>query len=183
MNEHVVLVDEKNNPTGQADKYLVHSGDTPLHRGFSLFLFNQKGELLLQKRAASKKTWPNVWSNSVCGHPASGESTQDAAKRRAMYELGIAIKSSDIHVILEDYRYSYEHQGVVENEICPVMVAFGEFEPKPNPLEVADTRWVGWQDFLDEIQTPNQYSEWCQEEAQLLQANQQFNRLFTGHTT
>lgn len=183
MREHVVLVDEKNNPTGQADKYLVHSSNTPLHRGFSLFLFNQHGQLLLQKRAAIKKTWPNVWSNSVCGHPASGESVAEAARRRAAYELNIALDPKNIHVILSDYRYSYEHQGIVENEICPVMVAFGDFKPQPNPDEVADTRWVNWQDFLSEIKKPNHYSQWCQEEAQLLDANIEFNKLFSSHTT
>ena len=64
MKEEVVLVDENNNPVGAMPKSAVHGKDTPLHRGFSVFLFNKKGELLLQQRALSKITWPGIWSNS-----------------------------------------------------------------------------------------------------------------------
>lgn len=182
MNEHVVLVDEQNNKLGLADKYEVHTDKTPLHRAFSLFLFNQSGELLLQQRAASKKTWPNIWSNSVCGHPADGESFKAAAIRRADYELGIEIGQNELHIILPEYRYRYEHDGVVENEFCPVLVGFGNFKPTPNPSEVRSTRFVGWTDFLKEISKPNQYSEWCQEEATLLSNNPNFNKLYNEQT-
>lgn len=181
MNEHVVLVDEQNNKLGLADKYEVHTHQTPLHRAFSLFMFNTNGELLLQQRADSKKTWPNVWSNSVCGHPADGESFEAAAKRRADYELGIELGVSDIHMILPDYRYRYEHLGVVENEFCPVLVAFGKYIPSPNPNEVQAVRWVRWAEFLNELSKPNKYSEWCQEEAELLSKNDVFNKLYADH--
>ena len=183
MTEHVVLVDEHNRPIGLEDKYKVHTKDTPLHRGFSLFLFNNQGELLLQKRAATKKTWPGVWSNSVCGHPAQDETAQQAAIRRAKYELGIELKPKQIEVILQDYRYRYEHRKVVENEFCPVMVAAGDFVPVANPAEVADTRWVGWQEFLGEIAKPNRYSEWCQEEAKLLNQDPKFRKMMASQTT
>ena len=178
MKEHVVLVDEDNNKIGLEDKYKVHTGETPLHRGFSLFMFNKNGELLLQQRSDSKITWPSVWSNSVCGHPADGETPEEAAKRRAKFELGIHLELSDIRVILPDYQYRYEHKGVVENEICPVMVAIGDFSPKPNPDEVRSTRWVKWADFLEEIISPNEYSDWCQEEAKLLNKHPEFKKLF-----
>jgi len=181
MNEHVVLVDKDNNKLGLEDKYKVHTGDTPLHRGFSLFMFNKKGELLLQQRSDSKITWPGVWSNSACGHPADEETPESAAKRRAMFELGIDVDQSDIHVILPNYQYKYEHKGVVENEICPVMVAFGEFKPEPNPDEVKSTRWIGWKDFLSELSKPNEYSEWCQEESGLLGKNEEFNYLYNQY--
>lgn len=182
MNEHVVLVDENNQPIGVEDKYKVHTKDTPLHRGFSLFLFNSSGELLLQQRAATKKTWPGVWSNSVCGHPANGETDQQAAARRAKFELGIELAPSQIYVVLQDYHYRYEHQRVVENEFCPVMLAFGDFIVKPNPDEVKNTRWIGWGSFLDEISAPNKYSEWCQEEARLLSDNKLFLDLYRNNT-
>jgi isopentenyl-diphosphate delta-isomerase len=177
MNEHVVLVDESNNPIGTADKYEVHGADTPLHRGFSLFIINSRGHLLLQRRSRHKKTWPSVWSNSVCGHPATNESAQEAAVRRARHELGIELDKALIKLILPEYRYKYSHHGVVENEICPVMVAFLDVAPQPNPLEVADTRLVGWQKFIEEIRLPNKYSEWCQEEALLLDSNFIFREL------
>lgn len=178
MNEQVVLVNDDNTKLGLADKYDVHTGDTQLHRGFSLFIFNSKGELLLQKRSAHKKTWPNVWSNSACGHPADDEPVEAAAKRRAMFELGLDIPLDDIKVIISDYRYRYEHLGIVENEICPVMVAFGDYLPSPNPDEVADVRWESWEDFKAELKKPNSYSEWCQEEVGLIQNNELFLKLY-----
>lgn len=183
MNEQVVLVDTKNNKLGLADKHTVHTSNTPLHRAFSLFLFNTQGELLLQQRASSKKTWPNIWSNSVCGHPADGETFQAAAIRRAQYELGITLHINDLSIVLPEYRYRYEHLGVVEHEFCPVLVAFGNYQPTPNPKEVKATRFVKWTDFLKEISQPNSYSEWCQEEAELLSKNTKFNNLYHAQTT
>lgn len=182
MNERVVLIDSHNRPIGTADKYKVHSGDTPLHRGFSLFIINSKGQLLLQKRSRYKKTWPNVWSNSVCGHPAKGETPRQAAIRRAKYELGVILRPNQVKLLIKDYRYRFEHLGVVENEICPVMVAFVDVHPIPNPLEVAAVRLTGWDDFVAEIAGPNSYSEWCQEETKLLNKNFIFRHLMKEHT-
>jgi isopentenyl-diphosphate delta-isomerase len=83
---------------------------------------------------------------------------------------------------LPNYRYRYEHKGVVENEICPVMVAFGDYKFNPNTDEVKDTHFVKWDNFLEEISKPNDYSEWCQEEAKLLNRNPEFKKLFSEHT-
>ncbi len=164
--EEVVLVDEQNNVLGTTNKSDVHGAKTPLHRGFSLFLFNGKGEVLLQQRSATKQTWPLVWSNSVCGHPGNGESNIDAAARRLLHELGM--KAAKIEEVAE-YRYTFVRDGVMENEICPILVGFTEDEPKPNPSEVAATRWVKWEEFLKEIkERPGTYSEWCEEEARIL---------------
>ncbi|MBI5465568.1 isopentenyl-diphosphate Delta-isomerase, partial [Candidatus Gottesmanbacteria bacterium] len=90
--ELVVLVDEENRQIGTADKDGIHTQSTPLHRGFSLFLFNSKNELLLTQRALNKQTFPGVWTNTVCGHPGPGESNVDAARRRLYKELGIKYK-------------------------------------------------------------------------------------------
>lgn len=180
--EKVVLIDEFNNKLGLEDKYKVHTGNTPLHRGFSLFIFNKKGELLLQRRSNKKIAWPNIWSNTVCGHPGDGEGVVAAAKRRAKFELGIDIELKDIHLILDNYRYRYEHKGIVENEICPVMVSFGEYQIRPNPDEVRDTRYIKWKDFLKEISVDNNYSEWCQEESRLLNDRPDFKKLFIEYT-
>ena len=181
MNEHVVLVDEQNNRLGLEDKYRVHTADTPLHRGFSLFIINKQGELLLQQRSDSKIAWPGVWSNSGCGHPADGETPQEAAKRRAKFELGIDIDLDSIYLILPKYQYKFEHKGIVENEICPVMAVFGEFEPKPNPDEVKDTRWIEWPKFMEEIKKPNKYSQWCQQEAALISTSEVFTSIFEAY--
>lgn len=175
--EGVVLVDDDNNVLGTAPKSSVHGATTPLHRGFSLFLFNKKGELLLQQRSHTKKTWPLVWSNSACGHPAVNESNVDAAKRRLGYELGMsAMRLEEI----APYRYTFVRDGVMENEICPILVGFVDEEPVPNKDEVEAVRWVAWREFLKEIEArPGTYSEWCEEEARILAANPRFQEMFT----
>ena len=167
MNDYVVLITEENKPLGTMDKLEAHSSHTPLHRGFSLFLFNKKNELLLQRRSLKKKTWPGVWSNSVCGHPMVEESVIDAAKRRLSFELGM--QADSIQIVLPDYRYRVEKDGIVENEICPVMIGYTDEEPHSNPDEVHEFRWIPWHEWLDEIKkNPTNYSPWCVEETQLL---------------
>jgi isopentenyl-diphosphate delta-isomerase len=165
--EQVVLVDEQNRPIGTAAKSTVHGPDTPLHRGFSLFLFDDQNRLLLQQRAWSKRTWPGVWSNSCCGHPAAGEEAVAAARRRLRDELGM--DATKLEVELPDYRYRAEHLGVVENEFCPVLTARAIGAPAPNPAEVAAVRWVEWESFVEECRRfPERYSPWCVEETLLL---------------
>lgn len=167
MKDYVVLVNEKNQVLGTMSKLEAHSKNTPLHRGISLFLFNSQGELLLQKRNKKKKTWGGVWSNSVCGHPLIDETPIDTAKRRLYYELGI--KNAEIEVALPDYRYRVEKNGVVENEICPVMIGISNDIPKPNPKEVEAIKWISWKEWLNEIKNnPDSYSPWAVEETLLL---------------
>lgn len=175
--DYVVLVDRQNKVLGTAPKLATHNANTPLHRAFSLFLFNSKGELLLQQRSRKKKTWPLIWSNSCCGHPMLNESNIDAAKRRSEFELGI--KLDKIYEILPDFSYRAEMYGIVENEICPVLVAFTDKKPIVNKNEVEDTKWVNWQDFLKEINdNPGKYSIWCEQEAKLLSENKEFQKLY-----
>lgn len=176
-NDYVVLVDRQNNVLGTASKLEIHNENTPLHRGFSLFLINSKGELLLQRRSHKKKTWPLAWSNSVCGHPMLDESSPDAAKRRLQFELGLNVKN--IQVVLPDFSYAAEMDGVKENELCPVMVGFTDEKPKPNSDEVEDIKWVKWQDFVVDVKNnPGKYSKWSEEETKLLEKNGEFLKLF-----
>lgn len=166
--ELVVLVDDQNTEIGTADKNTVHTKDTPLHRAFSLFLFNTNKQLLITKRADTKKTFPGIWTNSVCGHLAPNETTVDAAKRRLKDELGI--EGVEIKEVAP-YRYRFaDTNGIVENEICPIVVGFYDGDPKPNSNEVDDWKWMDWNEFLDEIKTnPSPYSPWSKEEAVILQ--------------
>lgn len=176
-NGYVVLVDEQNNVLGTAPKLATHNQNTPLHRAFSLFLFNSKGELLLQQRSKSKKTWPLIWSNSCCGHPMLNEKNEDAVKRRTKFELGIELKNA--HEILPDFSYRAELNGIVENELCPVFVGISDEKPKINRDEIENIRWINWQDFLKEIkQKPGFYSIWCEQEAKLLERNKKFLSLW-----
>ncbi len=171
MSEFVVLVDEKNNPIGTADKNAVHTESTPLHRGFSLFVFNSKRQFLLTKRASTKKTFPGVWTNTVCGHPAPEESVTEAASRRLRDELGIT--GVDVQE-LAPYRYRVADQnGIVENEICPILVGQYQGDPVPVSGEVEDWKWVDWNEFLREIHdNPMAYSPWSVAEAKILARSQ-----------
>lgn len=141
VREEVVLLDETGTPVGTADKSTVHSTETPLHLAFSCYVLNAAGQLLLTQRALDKLTWPGVWSNSFCGHPAPGEQMEAAVRRRAHDELGMQL--GEIRLALPDFRYrAVDSSGIVEHEICPVFVAQATTEPIPNPAEVADYRWV-----------------------------------------
>jgi isopentenyl-diphosphate Delta-isomerase len=165
--ELVVLVDEANNILGTMPKSEVHGVTTPLHRAFSAFIFNADKKLLLQQRSHVKKTWPLAWSNSCCGHPGLGEQNVDAAKRRIQDELGMTV------VWIEEaapYRYQFSKDGVMENEICPIHIAYTEDEPVINPDEVEAIEWISWDDFLEEIKNnTDKYSPWCVEEAMILE--------------
>ncbi len=181
FDDMVVLVDEDNNAVGTARKLPVHSANTPLHRAFSVFLFNESGELLIQQRALNKKTWGGVWSNSACGHVMLHESVVRAAKRRLKHELGL--KADILKVILPDFRYRAEKDGVVENEICPVLVGFIDEKPKPNPDEVNDYEWVSWESFLEDSRDENsEFSPWAREEAILLDQNKEFREFLCDNT-
>ncbi len=171
----VVLVDEGDEPLGVAPKDFVHASCTPLHRGFSLFVLNSRGELLLQQRSRLKRTWPLEWSNSCCGHPLPGETVEDAAKRRATEELGITL--SELYKVLPDYRYRASKDGVEENETCPVLVGVTTDPPAPDPSEVRDVRWVPWEVFADSVRRQAALTPWCSEEAQLLDASREFHRI------
>lgn len=170
--ELVVLVDDDDRVLGLAPKASVHGAVTPLHRAFSLFLFDRDGRVLAQRRAAAKATWPLVWSNSCCGHPALDEPVEEAARRRLRDELGIdAI--DEPRVVLPGYRYRANFDGVEENELCPVLAArLGEGATvRPDPEEVDAVRWVDWDAFLAELAAdPAPWSPWCLEEARLLDA-------------
>mgnify|MGYP003488530222 CR=1 FL=1 len=139
--ELVVLVDEDGTPTGSFEKFAVHTTDTPLHLAFSCHVYNADGRVLVTRRALGKLTWPGVWTNSFCGHPAPGESTVDALARRAMIELGITV--ADVEPLLPKFRYrAVDASGIVENEICPVFRAGTEDAVDANPAEVAEWKWV-----------------------------------------
>lgn len=167
--ENVVLVDEQNNQIGAADKATVHSTITPLHRGFSVFIFNSKKELLITQRALTKRTFPGVWSNTVCGHPLPDEAVETAAMRRLKDELGLDITNVKV---VAPYRYRFaDNNGIVENEICPILIGYTDHNPTPNAQEIANWRWIKWEDFLKEIEiNPNPYSPWSREEAQRINA-------------
>ena len=163
----MVLLDEDGHATGALPKRLTHHADTPLHLGFSCYLFDVHGRLLVTRRAVDKPTFGGVWTNTVCGHPGPGEPHADAIARRAGYELGLGVRS--VTPALPRFRYRAEQGGVVENEWCPVYLAVTDGEPVPEPREVEEHRWTTWEQFLDHTRTePGRWSPWCREQSELL---------------
>lgn len=165
--ESVVLLDEDGRPIGSAAKTAVHHAETPLHLGFSCYLFDTRGQVLLARRALGKRTWPGVWSNSFCGHPAPGEQVDDAVRRRAVQELGVSIESPVC--LLPDFRYrAVAADGTVENEICPVFVARCDGRIHADPNEVMDWMWVSWEQLRSAVALPWSISPWAMEQIPLL---------------
>lgn len=174
--ELVVLVNDQNEEIGTAPKATVHTSETPLHRAFSVYIFNNNGEVLTQQRAGSKVTWPLVWSNSCCGHVSPGEDVADAAKRRVQQELHLALET--VHNVLPQFRYRVELDGIVENEICPVFLAKTDQQPQPDPSEVAAVEWIQWSNFLTAIHDPNtKYSPWAVLQVAELEKSEEANRV------
>lgn len=166
--EDVVLLDEQGLEIGTAPKSSVHGTDTPLHLAFSCHVVRADGRILLTRRALTKKTWPGVWTNSFCGHPAPGETIPHAIERRAEFELGLRLRS--IEIALPHFRYrATDASGVVENEVCPVYTAFADGEPVLNPLEVVDAVWADPADVLTALAAaPWAFSPWVVLQAQEL---------------
>ncbi|MCG6567101.1 isopentenyl-diphosphate Delta-isomerase [Tessaracoccus sp. ZS01] len=160
--DEVILLDEAGRPVGSADRLAIHTDSTPLHLAFSTYLFNAAGQVLVTRRALSKKTWPGVWTNSACGHPRPGEQIEDAARRRIREEIGLHV--GPLVSLLPQFRYqATDASGIVENEICPVFAAFvGDEDPVANPEEVAEWAWIDWADLHRAIEaTPHVYSPWA----------------------
>ena len=158
--ELVVLVDESGAEIGTAEKSTVHTQSTALHRAFSCHVFSADGRVLLTRRALGKLTWPGVWTNSFCGHPAPGEQQEVAIRRRAERELGLALHG--LEVVLPDFRYrAVDASGIVENELCPVFRATVDVDPDPARDEVVEWAWVHPGDLREAVEaTPFAFSPW-----------------------
>jgi len=162
--ELVVLLTEDGVPCGTALKSEVHHRDTPLHLAFSCWVLDDRGRTLLTRRALVKRTWPGVWTNTFCGHPAPGEDIADAVLRRARDELGCEVDA--VELLLPDFRYrAVMADGTVENEICPVYTARLASEPAPDPAEIDGMSWVPLAELPQLVaDDPQGLSPWAQEQ-------------------
>lgn len=154
----VILVNEKDEPRGLQEVKKAHKGKGILHRGFSVFVFNRKSELLLQQRSKQKFLWPGFWSDTCASHPQEGESPKRSARKRLKEELGFTCKLRSIGKLL--YKAKYKSIGA-EKEVC--WVFFGKYEGKivPNPKEVAEIRWMQLRKLKRAIaHNPGQYTPW-----------------------
>lgn len=148
IEDKVVLVDEKDNQVGVEGKTKAHKNGGTLHRAISVFLFNDKGEALIQKRSIRKYHAQGLWANTCCSHPRPGEPASSAAKRRLVEEMGIVC---DIDEVFTFTYHAYVGNGMTENEFDHVF--FGKYngEPSTNPKEVDAWRWVSLEDLREEI--------------------------------
>lgn len=167
----VVLLGHDRQPIGQMLRSEVHSESTPLHLAFSLYLFNDAGEVLFTRRALGKATWPGVWTNSCCGHPRPGEPLQDAVRRRLWHELRLEV--TDLRCVLPDFAYqARDAGGLQENEFCPVFAGttvHPEEAVDPNPDEVMDWAWLRWADVTTAVpRLPVAFSPWAVEQIRQL---------------
>jgi isopentenyl-diphosphate delta-isomerase len=137
--DSLILVDETDQGVGHMSKVLCHQGRGILHRAFSLLIFNGRGELLLQQRAASKRLWPLYWSNSCCSHPRSAETMEAAIQRRLYEELGLRCP---LHFLFKfQYQAQFDATGA-ENELCSVFIGRSTDSVKINTQEILAWRWV-----------------------------------------
>lgn len=156
--EPLILVDGDDRELGYLPKAEAHRGAGRLHRAFSLFVFNQAGELLLQQRAAAKRLWPYYWSNSCCSHPRRGEPLDVAVERRLEQELGLRC---DLHYLFKfQYQAQYDADGA-EHEVCSVFVGRSHDRPRINANEIKAIRYIGV-DALDAelAATPERFTPW-----------------------
>lgn len=154
----LVLVDSDDQAIGLRDKLSCHVGQGVLHRALSVFLFNERGEVLLQKRASQKQLWGDCWSNSCCTHPFFGESPQDGARRRVRQELGLDVELEFVYKF--EYQASWT-ESFAENELCSVFVGKVTQDPNVNEQEISEFKWVS-PEFLDDIvvQDDPVYTPW-----------------------
>jgi isopentenyl-diphosphate delta-isomerase len=218
--EYIVFVNPDGTPTGEiGPKLESHTANTRLHLAFSCYVFNKDGKVLVTRRADTKKVWPGVWTNSVCGHPgpkalshisssgskspSSGQNISElrrhssnyafsaqkdfdsqlsnfaqeersriepepfktAILRRLREELGMT--ADNIRVMLPKYTYKTPpYKGIIEHEFCPVFFADTDQEPSPNPDEVAEYKWMEWDDFTKTAlaDTNDTWSWWCKDQ-------------------
>ncbi|KQT18379.1 isopentenyl-diphosphate delta-isomerase [Chryseobacterium sp. Leaf404] len=157
MEELVVLVNSEDNVLGLMEKQQAHINGL-LHRAFSVFLFNDKGEMLLQKRAEGKYHSPKQWTNAVCSHPRIDETYLEGAERRLSEELGIKTDLS------EKFHFIYKADvggGLWEHELDHVFTGTYSSGFNLNKNEVAEVRYISLSDLDREIsENPGQFTEW-----------------------
>ena len=156
--EKLILVDSNDNVRGYKDKIACHIGDGELHRAFSLFIFNDAQELLLQQRSEEKLLWPLIWSNSCCSHPRKGEDYDQATHRRLKEELCI---NTDLKYLFR-FKYQVKYLDVgSEHELCSVYIGKSNDTVKVNPTEIANWKYISIDELNRELEiNPDKYSPW-----------------------
>lgn len=164
--EELILVDELDNEIGHLSKAASHDGDGVRHRAFSLFLFNDAGELLLQRRSAQKRLWPGFWANSCCSHPRRGESMLAATQRRLQDELNVSAAVQFVYSFC--YQAPFQSLGS-ENELCHVFLGKIDGQVRPNKSEIQSIRYLSVAQLSDALErNSEEFTPWLQLEWQAL---------------
>lgn len=153
----VILVDETDKPQGVMPKLQAHEVGA-LHRAFSIFLFNSRGEMLLQKRADHKYHSPGLWTNTCCSHPSPGQDTLEAAHLRLGMEMGM---QAELNYLLA-FRYKSEVEGrLTEHEIDHIFIGVSDDEPVINLEEVSAFKYMSLDEIADDLGSfPEKYTAW-----------------------
>lgn len=155
--EKVILVNEQDEQIGLMPKMEAHE-KALLHRAFSVFVFNEKNELMLQQRALSKYHSPGLWTNTCCSHQREGESNIEAGRRRLQEEMGFTTELEDTISFI--YKVPFDN-GLTEHEFDHILVGNYEGQPNINPDEVADWKWMSLEDVKKDMEeNPSLYTEW-----------------------
>lgn len=157
--EYVVLVDEHDNEIAVEEKLRAHQDGGRLHRAFSIFIFNNAGKLLLQRRAAGKYHYGGLWTNTCCSHPRPGEDLLSAARRKLTQEMGIVTPVRRVLGFV--YRATDAQTGLTEHEFDHVLVGCYDADPQPNPAEAGAFKWVLPDDLARDVAAqPGAYTPW-----------------------
>ena len=168
LRDTVVLVDAQDREVGTLAKIAAHSGRGSLHRAISVFLTDESGRVLMQKRHPGKLVWGGYWSNSCCTHPFVGESTIDCASRRVQEELGLSVNLTFHFKLKYQASFTKEH---AEHELVSVFTGKVNGEPTVAPEEISELMWIEPDLLSQELVTkPNVYTPWCILEWKELQA-------------
>lgn len=178
-NELLILVDPDDRQTGSLSKSDCHDGDGVLHRAFSVFLFNNEGELLLQQRSSGKRLWPLYWTNTCCSHPRAGETMELATGRRLRQELGISAPLEFVYKFA--YRARFGELGS-EHELCSVFLGRLKQQAVANETEIEALRFIGTDTLNEEIDAHGErFTPWFKMEWQRL--NQEYSDRLLHYTS
>lgn len=157
IEEHVILVNENDEPIGTMPKLEAHE-KAALHRAFSVFILNANNEIMLQQRAHHKYHSPLLWTNTCCSHQRAGETNLDAGVRRLYEEMGFRTTLKKLFHFI--YKAPFDN-GLTEHELDHVMIGYYNEEPKINPEEVESWKWMTIEDVKsDMITNPDIYTVW-----------------------
>jgi len=156
--ESVVLIDKKDRKIGLKDKVKAHLGNGFLHRAFMVFVFDNEGKILLQKRSADKMLWPLFWDCSCASHPRASETQEEAGTRRLKEEIGVNCPVGKI----SSFKYQAKYKNIgSEYEVCALLVGKYQGEIKADPAEVAEWKWTDINDLKKDLKdNPKKYTPW-----------------------